>query len=63
MEFLIAAVNKGDFYILCPDNDTPRGLDEKRMQWNTDDLIQNRSALSRWDPEFNAAYEAFVAGE
>ena len=21
----------GDFYILCPDNDVPRGLDEKRI--------------------------------
>lgn len=63
IEFLVASVGNGDFYILCPDNDTPRGLDERRMQWNTDDLVQNRSALSRWDPKFSAAYEAFIAQE
>ena len=27
------------------------------------DLLQNRSALSRWDPEHQAAYEAFIADE
>ena len=61
VEFLMEALERGDFYVLCPDNDTPRKLDEKRIQWNTDDLLKNRSALSRWDPEHEAAYEAFVA--
>ena len=49
-----------DFYVLCPDNDTPRELDGKRIQWNTDDLMLNRSALSRWDDEYQGAYEAFI---
>jgi NAD(P)-dependent dehydrogenase (short-subunit alcohol dehydrogenase family) len=61
VDFLIESLHRGDFYVLCPDNDTPRKLDEKRIQWNTDDLLKNRSALSRWDPEHEAAYEAFVA--
>ena len=59
--FLIDSLGRGDFYVLCPDNETPRSLDEKRIQWNTDDLLKNRSALSRWDPAFKAAYEAFIA--
>ena len=59
--FLMQSIDRGDFYVLCPDNDTPRELDEKRIQWNTDDLIKNRSALSRWDPNYKDAYEAFVA--
>jgi NAD(P)-dependent dehydrogenase (short-subunit alcohol dehydrogenase family) len=59
--FLIQSLDRGDFYVLCPDNDTPRDLDEKRIQWNTDDLIRNRSALSRWDPKYKDAYEAFVS--
>ncbi len=62
VDFLIGALDQGDFYILCPDNETPRELDEQRIQWNTDDLIKNRSALSRWDPEFEAAYQAFIDG-
>jgi NAD(P)-dependent dehydrogenase (short-subunit alcohol dehydrogenase family) len=63
VDFMIESIDRGDFYVLCPDNDTPRALDEKRIQWNTDDLLKNRSALSRWDPEHQAAYEAFVAGD
>ena len=30
---MIEKLNAGDFYILCPDNDVPRALDEKRMAW------------------------------
>jgi NAD(P)-dependent dehydrogenase (short-subunit alcohol dehydrogenase family) len=61
VEFLLESLDRGDFYVLCPDNDTPRALDEKRIQWNTDDLIENRSALSRWDPAYKERYEAFIA--
>jgi NAD(P)-dependent dehydrogenase (short-subunit alcohol dehydrogenase family) len=60
VEFMLAALQRGDFYILCPDNDTPRELDEKRIQWNTDDLIHNRPALSRWDARFADAYESYI---
>jgi len=59
-EAALQQLGAGDFYVLCPDNDTPRELDEKRIQWNTDDLILNRSALSRWDDEYQGAYEAFI---
>lgn len=59
-DFMLESLGAGDFYVLCPDNDTPRELDEKRIQWNTDDLILNRSALSRWDDEYQGAYEAFI---
>ena len=59
-DFMVESLGRGDFYILCPDNDTPRELDEKRIQWNTDDLIQNRSALSRWDGDYQDAYAAFL---
>lgn len=60
VEFMLTSLQRGDFYILCPDNDTPRELDEKRIQWNTDDLIQNRPALSRWDARFADAYESYI---
>lgn len=60
VEFMIDSLQRGDFYILCPDNETPRELDEKRIQWNADDLINNRPALSRWDPDFADAYDEYV---
>ena len=61
-EFMIDSLNRGDFYILCPDNDVPRELDEKRIAWSVGDIIDNRPALSRWHPDYAEAFEAFVAG-
>lgn len=58
--FLLESLQRGDFYILCPDNDTPRELDNKRMAWAMGDLIENRPALSRWHPDYQDAYEEFV---
>ncbi|MEL6120948.1 MAG: SDR family oxidoreductase [Pseudomonadota bacterium] len=58
--FFIESVNRGDFYILCPDNDVSRDLDEKRIAWNLGDIIENRPALSRWHPDYEDAFKAFV---
>lgn len=59
-KFLIASLEKDDFYILCPDNDVARPLDEARMRWAGDDIIKNRPALSRWHPDYAEAYADFV---
>lgn len=59
-DFMLAGLDKGDFYILCPDNEVTRELDEKRMAWAVGDIIENRPALSRWHPDYTAAFEAFV---
>ncbi len=60
IDFMVESLERGDFYIICPDNDTPKELDDRRIQWNTDDLIRNRPALSRWHPDFAADYESFI---
>ena len=62
VEFMLAALARGDFYILCPDNAVTRQMDEKRMQWTVDDIIKNRPALSRWDKDYAAEFERFMAG-
>ena len=61
VDFMLARLEAGDFYILCPDNDVPRGLDEKRIAWAAGDVIENRPALSRWHPDWAEAFAAFVA--
>lgn len=61
VDFLLESVARGDFYVLCPDNAVTRDVDERRMQWTIDDVILNRPALSRWHPDFAAAFEAFMA--
>jgi hypothetical protein len=50
----------GDFYILCPDNDTTREMDNKRMRWAMGDLIENRPPLSRWHPDYQEQFELFM---
>jgi NAD(P)-dependent dehydrogenase (short-subunit alcohol dehydrogenase family) len=60
VDFMLASLERGDFYILCADNAVPRAVDEKRMQWMADDIIRNRPALSRWHPDYAAEFSAFV---
>jgi hypothetical protein len=44
---MMARLEAGDFYILCPDNDVPRRLDERRVLWAAADIVENRPPLSR----------------
>ena len=60
VDFMIESLQAGDFYILCPDNDVPRSLDERRMLWAIGDIVENRPALSRWHPDYAEAFAAFV---
>jgi NAD(P)-dependent dehydrogenase (short-subunit alcohol dehydrogenase family) len=60
VDFMVERLNAGDFYILCPDNDVPRRLDERRILWAAGDIVENRPALSRWHPDYAEAFAAFV---
>ncbi|MBK3660761.1 SDR family NAD(P)-dependent oxidoreductase [Bradyrhizobium diazoefficiens] len=60
VDFMIARLEAGDFYILCSDNDVPRALDEKRMLWAAGDIVENRPPLSRWHPDYADAFTKFV---
>lgn len=59
-DFMIESLNRGDFYILCPDNDVDRATDEKRMAWAIGDIIENRPALSRWHPDHADAFADYM---
>ncbi|MBZ9753979.1 SDR family NAD(P)-dependent oxidoreductase [Mesorhizobium sp. ESP6-5] len=60
IDFMLESLVGGDFYILCPDNETARPMDEKRMAWAIGDIIENRPALSRWHPGHKDAFAAFM---
>ena len=62
-DFLLARLRANDFYVLCPDDETTRAMDEKRMAWAMGDVIHNRPALSRWHPDFRERFAAFLAGK
>ena len=60
VDFMLDSLGRGDFYILCPDNDVERGTDEKRMLWAIGDIVENRPALSRWHPDYKEAFERYM---
>jgi len=61
VEYLLGGIARNEFYILCPDNETTRTQDEKRILWAVGDLVENRPALSRWHPDHAEAFAAFMA--
>jgi NAD(P)-dependent dehydrogenase (short-subunit alcohol dehydrogenase family) len=60
-DHLLAALERGDFYVLCPDNDVTPEMDRRRIAWAAGDLMENRPALSRWHPDYQEAFAAFMA--
>jgi NAD(P)-dependent dehydrogenase (short-subunit alcohol dehydrogenase family) len=59
VDFMMERLVARDFYILCPDNDVPRTLDERRILWAAGDIVENRPPLSRWHPDYKKAFEDF----
>jgi NAD(P)-dependent dehydrogenase (short-subunit alcohol dehydrogenase family) len=60
VDFMMERLTAGDFYILCPDNDVPRSLDERRILWAAGDIVENRPPLSRWHPDYAEQFAAFA---
>ncbi len=63
IDFMMERLAAGDFYILCPDNDAPRALDEQRILWAAGDIVENRPALSRWHPDYAETFKARLEGK
>ena len=59
-ERLLQGLGRGEFYILCQDNETTREQDEGRILWAAGDIVENRPALSRWHPDYSGAFEVFM---
>ncbi|HEX3522578.1 MAG TPA: SDR family NAD(P)-dependent oxidoreductase [Stellaceae bacterium] len=60
VNFMVAAMAAGDFYIICPDNDVTRDIDNRRILWAAEDIIRNRPALSRWHPDYKDEFAEFL---
>ncbi|HWA60272.1 MAG TPA: SDR family NAD(P)-dependent oxidoreductase [Caulobacteraceae bacterium] len=60
VDFMLERLAAGDFYILCPDNDVSRAMDNARMTWAMQDLTENRPPLSRWHPDWKDRFEAYL---
>ncbi|HTN60019.1 MAG TPA: SDR family NAD(P)-dependent oxidoreductase [Devosia sp.] len=58
--YMEQAIAADQFFILCPDDDTPTETDHKRIYWNALDIIENRPALSRWHPDWKERFAEFM---
>ena len=60
VDFMLASMAAGDFYILCPDNDVPRELDERRNPLGRGRHCRKPAPLSRWHPDYKDAFAKFA---
>ena len=63
VDFMIEELDKGRFYVICPDNEVDRFTDNLRITWTSQDIVQDRPPLSRWHPDYTQAFNDFVAEE
>jgi len=59
-DFLLEKLGTEDFYILCPDGEVTREIDEKRIAWAAGDLVENRPPLSRWHTDWAEKFKAWA---
>lgn len=58
--YMLDRVRSGDFYILCPDNETRREVDQLRIMWSAADVAEGRPALSRWHKNWKSLFEEYL---
>jgi len=60
VDYMLEHIDAGDFYIICPDDETAAETDKKRILWQALDIIENRPALSRWHEDYKDAFADFM---
>lgn len=60
IDLLMDRMGKGDFYIICPDNEVTSAVDSKRITWAAGDIAENRPPLSRWHPDYKDAFAEYL---
>jgi len=63
VDYMFQSLARGDFYILCPDNEVTREIDARRILWAAGDIVENRPPLSRWHPDYKEAFARFLAAK
>jgi NAD(P)-dependent dehydrogenase (short-subunit alcohol dehydrogenase family) len=60
IDFMVQELDKGCFYIICPDNDVDQQTDKLRISWTAEDIVKNRPPLSRWHPDYKEEFSEYV---
>lgn len=62
-EELAKGLEVGQFYIVCPDGETDQPLDQARMKWGSEDVVEGRPALSRWHESWKSQAEETIQAD
>lgn len=60
IDYLLANIEAGVFYVICPDNDVDESLDAARIRWAAEDVASRRPPLSRWHPDYEIQFASYV---
>lgn len=52
VDYTMNALDRGSFYIVCPDGEVSEDRDKARILWGAEDITEDRPALSRWHPDW-----------
>ena len=58
--YMLEHIQAGDFYIICPDDETSSEMDKKRILWQALDIVENRPAMSRWHEDYAASFAEYM---
>ncbi len=61
VEYLESEMERGSFYVICPDNEVDSHTDNLRMSWAMADIVERRPPLSRWHPDYKGLFAAYLA--
>lgn len=60
VDYLLEALDRDDFFAICPDGETTSDMDRKRFVWHAFDMVKSRPALSRWHPDYAGEFAAWM---
>ncbi|KAJ5278592.1 hypothetical protein N7478_003964 [Penicillium angulare] len=60
---MLKGLEESSFYIICPDGETDYALDQARMKWGADDVVEGRAPLSRWDSNWKSRAEDAIQSD
>ena len=58
VDYMLPRLDRGDFYIICPDNEVTSEMDAARIRWAAGDIAENRPPLSRWHPDWAEVFKS-----
>jgi len=57
VDYMFDALDRGSFYIVCPDDDVSEEMDHARILWTAGDITEDRPPLSRWVEDYKQLFE------